>query len=345
MNFPKVSVVVLNYNTKKLLSDFLPFLIKTDYPNLEIVVADNASNDGSAQFVLENYPSIKVIEMKENLGFAGGYNAALKQVNSPYYVLLNSDVEVPSNWLSNMMNLMLSQPDIAAIQPKIKDLNNRDSFEYAGAAGGFLDKYAYPFCRGRMFDNLEIDSGQYDTDKQVFWATGAALLVKSDIYHELGGLDEDFFAHMEEIDLCWRIKNAGYEVWVSGASHVYHLGGGTLDAQSSRKTFLNFRNNLILITKNAKTSEAVKMLFARLFLDGIAGTKFVLSGKLGSMLAIVKAHWTFFARFRYYWNKRKLVPIQKPLAQHVGYFDDSIVKQYFLKGVTKFDALKKPPVQ
>ncbi|MCB9260758.1 MAG: glycosyltransferase family 2 protein [Flavobacteriales bacterium] len=339
MHYPKVSVVILNFNTRQLLEQLLPFVLKTEYPNLEVVVADNASTDHSAELVKTKFPEVKLIELAENFGFAEGYNQALRQLDTDFWVLLNSDVEVPQNWLKPMMDLMLSNDQIAAVQPKILDYFKRDFFEYAGASGGFIDKHIYPFCRGRVMNELEADNGQYDDAKPVFWATGAAMLVRANVYKALNGLDADFFAHMEEIDLCWRIKNAGSEVWVCPQSTVYHMGGGTLAATSPRKTFLNFRNNLCLMTKNLKASELVRVLAIRLVLDGVAGLKFLVDGKPGLTWAVVKAHWAFFIKFGYWASKRKRVPNQLPLKQHTGVYGHSLIVAHFAKGKKKFSDL------
>ncbi|MBO6514949.1 MAG: glycosyltransferase family 2 protein [Bacteroidia bacterium] len=339
MSTNKVSIVILNYNTKALLDQFLPGVLETNYTGFEVVVADNASQDGSADLVRSKYPEVKLIQLDQNYGFAGGYNKALAQLNTPYWVLLNSDVEVDPNWLEPLMQKMESDNNIGAVQPKILDYENRNMLEYAGASGGFIDKYAYPFCRGRIFNELEADNGQYNEERKVFWATGAALLVRAEYYTSLGGLDEDFFAHMEEIDLCWRLKNAGKEVWVCPDAHVYHMGGGTLSSLSSRKTFLNFRNNLALITKNLPFGQWLRVFSVRLILDGIAGCKFLMDGKPSHTLAIVKAHWSFFIRFGFWWNKRKKAPAPISFRNHDGMFDLSLIYQHYAKGVRHFSEL------
>jgi GT2 family glycosyltransferase len=342
MQQPKVSIVILNYNTKELLGRLIPFALKTNYDNYEVIVADNASTDGTVAYVQANFPNLRCIEIATNLGYAGGYNEALAQLDTDYWVLLNSDVEVDENWLNPLMDLMLSDDKIAAIQPKILRYDKRDQFEYAGASGGLIDKYGYAFCRGRLFDQLEMDEGQYDNKTQVFWASGAALLVRGKVYRELNGLDADFFAHMEEIDLCWRMKNSGYQVWVNPESKVYHIGGGTLDAHSPRKVFLNFRNNLVLITKNMPAQRAIWVVMVRLILDGMAGVKFLMDGKPKAAIMIVKAHWSYFGRFGFYWKKRKSVIAQKPLSSLEGFINLSIVFQYFVKGVRRHSDIKKP---
>ncbi len=344
MEMPKVSIVILNFNTKELLDTLLPFVMKTTYDNVEIVVADNASTDGSLELVKEHFPEVRRIRMESNLGYAGGYNEALKQLDTDFWVLLNSDIEVEPNWLEPLMSTMLSDNKIAAVQPKILSYDNRGQFEYAGASGGLIDKYAYPFCRGRLFDQLEMDNGQYDSIEEVFWATGAALLVRASVYKKLSGLDADFFAHMEEIDLCWRMKNHGFQVWVNPTSQVYHIGGGTLEAHSPRKVFLNFRNNLVLIAKNMPVGQAIRVLIIRLFLDGLAGVKFVIDGKPSSAFMIIKAHWTFFLRFGFYWRKRKQIDLQVSTKGLAGFVNLSMVYQYLAKGVKHYSDIKKPSV-
>ncbi|MFT5725118.1 MAG: GT2 family glycosyltransferase [Bacteroidia bacterium] len=250
-----------------------------------------------------------------------------------------------SDWLNPLMGLMLSDDKISAIQPKIISYNSREQFEYAGASGGLIDKFGYPFCRGRLFDELEMDEGQYDDRMEVFWATGAALLVRADVYKSLGGLDQDFFAHMEEIDLCWRMKNAGYQVWVEPNSTVYHIGGGTLNAHSPKKVYLNFRNNLILIAKNMPRMAAIRVILIRLLLDGLAGIKFVMDGESKSALMIVKAHWAFFGKVKFYWKKRQSGPDLQSPKSLAGFVNLSMVFQYFAKGVTRFSDIKKPPTK
>lgn len=337
MEYPKVSIVILNFNTKQLLEKLVPFALQTNYPNFEVVVADNASSDDSAALVRQKFPQVKLIEIHENLGFAGGYNFALEKLDTEYWVLLNSDVEVDADWLTPMMNKCLSDPKVGCVQPKIKDYYHRDKFEYAGASGGFIDVFGYPFCRGRVFQELEEDKGQYNDALEVFWASGAALLVRAELYKKLGGLDADFFAHMEEIDLCWRVKNAGYTVWCSPESTVYHMGGGTLDSQSPRKTYLNFRNNLALILKNTTRWEGFKMIVVRLILDGVAGIVFLKNGKWKMTMAVVKAHWSFFGKLLY-WSKKRSKNVL-PLRSHQGVGRYSIVYKHFIQKANKFSDL------
>lgn len=326
----KVAVVILNYNTREFLEKFLPFVVTTDYENLEIVVADNASTDTSVQFVRFKYPWVTVIQLDQNYGFTGGYNRALAQVQADYYVLLNSDVEVDRHWIKPMVEMVKSNPKIAAIQPKLLAYHDRTAFEYAGAAGGFIDKYGFPFCRGRIFDSLEKDNGQYQDSRKVFWASGAALFVHAPTYHAIGGLDEDFFAHMEEIDLCWRLQNAGHEVWVCPESVVYHVGGGTLQKTNPRKTYYNFRNGLLLLMKNLPKGKVFPVICMRLLLDHIAAYRFLFQGKLGDFKAIAAAHRHFLLHLKYWRSRRKVVDGNK------AYYNDqvlkgSIVYKHFIK--------------
>jgi len=246
----KVAVVVLNWNGEKLLKEFLPSVINSLPIYAEVIIADNASDDNSIQFLKEHFPEVKIIKNKSNGGFAKGYNEALKTVNNPYIVLLNSDIETPNYWIEPVINAMELNPEIGAAMPKILQYKKKSHFEYAGAAGGFIDKWGFPFCRGRIFNELEEDHGQYNTNIPVFWASGACMFVRNELFKKLEGFDEFFFAHMEEIDLCWRIQRNGHKIYVIGESHVFHLGGGTLNKLSPRKTFLNFRNNLLLLVKN-----------------------------------------------------------------------------------------------
>ncbi|MEO9474650.1 MAG: glycosyltransferase family 2 protein [Cyclobacteriaceae bacterium] len=284
----KVAVVILNYNGEQYLRDFLPGVIQHS-PEAEIVVADNCSSDKSRQLIKSQFPSVTLIELTENHGYAGGYNQALKQVEAQYYLLLNSDVEVTTRWLNPLTSYLDSNPDFAAVQPKILDYKNREYFEYAGAAGGYLDYFGYPYCRGRVFDTLEKDTGQYDNIAEVFWCSGACFLIRSKAFHDIGGFDASFFAHMEEIDLCWRLNNSGHRLACNPKSVVYHVGGGTLNKTSSRKTYLNFRNNLIMLAKNEPGSKLLFLLPLRLILDLLAGLKFWNDQTFGHFLAVLKA--------------------------------------------------------
>ena len=299
-----VAVVILNYNGEPMLARFLPSVVKNS-GGARIVVADNGSTDSSAAFVRENFPQVQLLELGENFGFADGYNRALAQVEAEYYVLLNSDVEVTPGWLQPMLAIMEADEAVAACQPKVLACNNREYFEYAGASGGFIDKYGYPYCRGRIFDTVEKDSGQYDTPCPLFWATGAALMVRSAVFRGVGGLDGTFFAHMEEIDLCWRINARGGVVMVAPQSVVYHVGGGTLSKSNPRKTYLNFRNNLLLLYKNLPADELRSVLRVRRVLDYVAALKFLLTGAMGDFKAVVKARRDFNAIKESYAEKRR----------------------------------------
>ncbi len=335
----KVAIVILNWNGKKLLEQFLPIVIEHSQDIAEIVIADNDSIDDSIDFLKENYPFIRLILNKDNGGFAKGYNDALKHVDADYYILLNSDVEVTSGWIQPVIALMEMDRSIAACQPKMLAYNDRQKFEYAGAAGGFIDKWGYPFCRGRIFGTLENDMGQYDTDCEIFWASGACMFIRTEVFHQLKGFDEEFFAHMEEIDLCWRIRNAGFKVLFSQQSTVYHIGGGTLPKNNPRKTFLNFRNNLLMVYKNAPAKDLWKICLLRLILDGIAGIKFLLEGNGKDCIAVVKAHFYFYKNYRHINKKRK--EVIKSSFDNSGNFiyPDSIVFNYYLKRKRTFISL------
>jgi GT2 family glycosyltransferase len=332
----KTAVVILNWNGKDWLEKFLPTVIKHSN-DAEIVIADNRSTDDSLSFLEENFPLITIVENKENLGFASGYNKALNQIHSEYYVLLNSDVEVSENWLSPIVNLLDKDKTIAACQPKLLDFNKRNKFEYAGASGGFIDNLGYPFCRGRIFDSLEEDSGQYNDAREVFWATGACLFVRADTFWEVGGFDADFFAHQEEIDLCWRLKNKGYKIMVEPKSEVFHVGGGTLDAASAFKTHLNFRNNLAMLFKNLALPSLLIVIPIRLLLDAVAAISFLKQKKgIAHLFAIVKAHFSFYFAIPKLMAKR-----QKIVQKHnlVGKSDWSILVKNKIKGIKQFSEL------
>ncbi len=299
----KFAIVILNWNGKKLLEQFLPSVIAYS-KEADIYVADNASTDDSIAFLKANFPEVKIIKNKENGGYAKGYNDALKQVKADVYCLLNSDVEVTENWLSPIKNTFKNNTNTAIIQPKLLDYKNKAYFEYAGAAGGFIDKYGYPYCRGRIFNTIEKDLGQYNDTTEIFWASGACLFIKSKVFHELQGLDEYFFAHMEEIDLCWRAKNLGYSIKYVSQSTIYHVGGATLNNTNPKKTYLNFRNSLYTLTKNAK-GNIVSIIFIRLILDGIASIKFLFEFKFNHILAILKAHGNFYLHLNHLLKQRK----------------------------------------
>lgn len=329
----KLSIVILNWNGKKYLEQFLPTITKHLPKYAEVVVADNASTDGSVQFLKDNYKDIRILQNERNEGFAKGYNLAMEQIEAQYYCLLNSDIEVTEHWIEPIIEMMDSDERIAAVQPKILSYYARDTFEYAGAAGGYLDKFGYPFCRGRVFSNIEKDCGQYDTVADVFWATGAALFVRSDVYRTMGGLDADFFAHMEEIDFCWRIKNAGYKIKIQPASVVYHIGGGTLPKNNSMKTYLNFRNNLYLLLKNLPEDRIFITLASKFFLDQIAAFFFLLQGHLKDFTAVYKAMFHFFKNYKYCKAKRNTLP---KLA-FTDTYPKSVVFQHYFKNKKIFN--------
>ncbi|MBC3538121.1 glycosyltransferase family 2 protein [Rufibacter sp. H-1] len=334
-------MVILNWNGRRWLEQFLPSVLENS-PKADVVVADNASSDDSLSFLAQQYPQVRTIRLQENLGFCEGYNQALRQVEATYYVLLNSDVEVTPHWLDPMVELLEKNPQIAACQPKIKSFQQRTHFEYAGAAGGFLDAYGYPFCRGRLFDTLEEDRGQYDDVRPVFWATGACLFIRASAYWEAGGLEKEFFAHMEEIDLCWRLQNLGHQIYYQGQSTVYHVGGGTLPKANPRKTFLNFRNGAALLYKNLSDEELTKVFYTRLALDGVAATQYFLKGEWKEVKAIWQAHRTFFAEMDYWKRKRQENSVKKKTTQLTGWSQQSVVWQYFVKGKKEFSTLDVP---
>ncbi len=339
MSLPTTAVVILNWNGRAFLEKFLPS-VTTHTAGAQIVLADNASTDDSVEFVKQKHPSVKIIQNKSNGGFAKGYNEALKFVDAEYYVLLNSDIEVPENWLWPVIEFMESHKDVAACQPKILDYSDKNKFEYAGACGGFMDKYGYPFCRGRIFNELETDHGQYDDIMEVFWATGACMFVRSSVFKEVGGFDEDYFAHMEEIDLCWRMKNQGHKIYVYPQSRIFHVGGGTLNKVNPRKTFLNFRNNLITLTKNYFGGFLFFKIFFRLILDGIAGVKFLTEGNFKHTLAIIKAHWAFYFSLGKTLRKRREQRRKNNFhPTKTGILNGNIVFLHYLKKVKKFSEI------
>ena len=329
----KLAIVILNWNGKKLLEEFLPSVIMHSTV-AEIYVADNASTDSSVEFVKEYYPQIKIVQNTVNGGYAKGYNDALQHIDADVYCLLNSDVEVTKNWLVPIITEFKNSPNTAVIQPKILDYKKQTHFEYAGAAGGYIDKYGYPFCRGRIFATLEEDNGQYDETTEIFWASGACLFIRKSVFEEAGKLDEDFFAHQEEIDLCWRIKNLGYSIKYVGNSKVFHLGGATLSSMNPKKTFFNFRNSLYNLVKNVSGSKVLWIIFIRLILDGIAGIKFIFEGKFSHFFAILKAHFDFYKNLRVLVNKRK-----KRSSIEKYYLISSVIVQYYFFKNIKFDQL------
>ncbi|MBP5364747.1 MAG: glycosyltransferase family 2 protein [Bacteroidales bacterium] len=302
-----VAVVILNWNGKGLMQRYLPQVIQNTPKTVDIVVADNASTDGSLEMLASDFQEVKTIILDKNYGFAGGYNRAVAQLQHDYVVLLNSDVAPDAGWIEPLIALMDADDTIAACAPKILDDKDHTRFEYAGAAGGFLDRYCYPFCRGRVMDDIETDSGQYNENTDTLWVSGAALMIRRKEYLENGGLDEDFFAHMEEIDLCWRLRNKGRRIVACGESRVFHLGGATLSSTNPQKTYLNFRNNLSMLIKNYNTGSWWLVLWCRLMLDGVAGMKYLFTLKPKFCWAIIRAHWNVFFHFRGILRKRKIL--------------------------------------
>ena len=334
---PSVAIVILNWNGQIFLEKFLASVLASDYSNKRVIVADNASTDGSVNFLQQHFPQVEIIINDVNEGFAKGYNTALRQVFSDYYVLLNSDVEVTPGWITPVIALMESNASIGACQPKILNYADKNSFEYAGACGGWLDSFGYPFARGRLFDNVEKDDGQYNTATACFWASGAAMFVRADMYHVLGGLDEYFFAHQEEIDFCWRLQLAGYKVYVQPASVIYHVGGGTLPKGNKQKVFLNFRNNLVMLAKNFPFTTALWKIPLRMVLDIVAAGKELFAGNTGSAMAIVKAQ-CYLIRWVLVDKKRSVFPISKK-GKINGQYNGSIVWQYFVNKKTRFSEI------
>lgn len=334
---PSVAIVILNWNGRLYLERFLPSVMASTYPVLQVVIVDNASADDSIEYLQQNFPSINIVRLPQNFGYAGGYNRGLKQVQADYYILLNSDVEVQPAWIEPVIQLMENDRSIAVCQPKILMYDHKEMFEYAGASGGWLDHLGYPFARGRIFDVCEKDNGQYDSAEPIFWASGAAMFVRSKVYHELGGLDEFFFAHQEEIDFCWRVQLAGHKVYACPASVVYHVGGGTLPKGNKRKVFLNFRNNLIMLAKNLPPGQALWKLPFRLVLDTISACKSLFEGQGVYFVAIFKAHFAFLA-----WipgRRQKSIFPEKRSGRLTGWYAGSVVWQHFVKGKTRFDEI------
>ena len=333
---PLVSIVILNYNGAKYLAQFLPSVLATSYPNFEVVVADNGSSDDSIQLVKASFPTVKIITNTTNEGFAGGYNWALEKVAAKYYVLLNSDVSVDAHWLDPMVDLLESNDSIGACQPTILSYNNTEVFEYAGAAGGWIDSLGYPFSRGRVFDVCEKDEKQYDNAAPIFWATGACMMIRAELFHAMQGFDASFFAHQEEIDLCWRIQLAGYQIYACPVAKVYHVGAGTLP-RGGRKVFLNFRNNLIMLAKNLPLAELLWKLPARFALDAISAYKGLLGGDTSFFLAIAKAHFAFMGYSL--GGNIKRTKGTKPLDSLGGVYQGSLVFQYFIKNKQFFSKI------
>ena len=335
----KLAVVILNYNGASMLSRFLPSVVKCS-SGAEIVVADNASTDDSVAVVANGFPTVRLIQLDRNYGFADGYNRALEQVDAEYMLLLNSDVEVSEGWLEPLLSFMENNPGVVACQPKILAYNNKKHFEYAGASGGFIDRYGYPYCRGRLFDIIEEDKGQYDDISQIFWATGAAMMVRSDAFRKAGGFDGRFFAHMEEVDLCWRMLSRGGAIYVVPQSTVYHVGGATLNKSNPHKTFLNFRNNLLMLYKNLPDCELRRVMRIRAVLDYVAAFKFLATGALGDFKAVLRARREYRQLRGEYEivREQNLAATQVPVIRERAAF--SLLWQYYVKGKKYFSQLK-----
>lgn len=325
-----IAVVILNYNGEKLLVQFLPSVVQHS-PGAEVYVADNGSSDQSLPVLQSRFPGVKILALGANLGFCGGYNTALAQIRADYYVLLNSDVEVTPGWLEPLRDLLDSRPEVAAVGPKILSYNQRHLFEYAGAGGGFIDTLGYPFCRGRVFDHLEQDEGQYNDIRAVFWTSGACMMIRSAEFHEHKGFDEDLFAHMEEIDLCWKLNRSGNVVFYCGTSEVYHLGAGTLGYNHPRKTYLNFRNGLSLIFKHLGSGEMVWKLPLRLALDWIAALVFLMKGEVKNFLSVFRAHAHFLNQLADLKKKRREIQSAFPAYPKGNIHSGLIIFDYYLR--------------
>ena len=337
---PKVAVVILNWNGIEFLKKFLPSVIENTNPELaEIIIADNGSQDQSVDWLRQNWPGLRIVKLDKNYGFAQGYNLALREINYPYYLLLNSDVEATPGWLEPLVEILDSDPSVGACMPKIRSYHDQSSFEYAGAAGGFIDRLGYPFCRGRILSYVEKDHGQYDDNRDIFWASGACIMVRSELYFSAGGLDPFFFAHMEEIDLCWRIKNMGSRIKFCHQSQVFHLGGGTLPKSNHKKTYLNFRNNLIIIVKNSKSADLVRICLARMFLDFVAGVYFLIKMDPGETFAVFKAYVSLAGHCRTIARSRREVMKKIKPAFHKEIFQGSIIWNFYIRKKREYNQL------
>ena len=340
----KVSVVILNWNGRNFLRQYLPALVKySNLPEVEVVVADNGSTDNSREVVEKEFPSVRYLQLKENYGFAEGYNQALAQIEAEYYLLLNSDVEVTKNWLEPLIEMMDANVSIGACQPKILQTKKPEYFEYAGAAGGFIDRFGYPFCRGRLLDVVEKDEGQYNESGEIFWGTGACLMVRSSVWKELEGLDAHFWAHMEEIDLCWRMKNRGYKVYYNHQSTVHHVGGGSLSYGNPKKIYLNFRNNLFLLYKNLPSQLLFPVLFSRMVLDGAAALQFLATGQVAAFRKVFTAHVAFYRHLPFLRKQRKELRGNDIATKHPQIYRGSLVWNYYFRGKKKFNELNWKP--
>jgi len=332
---PKTAVVILNWNGSKFLQQFLHGIIQNSKNVADVIIADNASTDGSIEFLRKEFPDLTVIRNSRNEGFSKGYNEALRLIQADYYILLNSDIEVTPGWITPLITMMERDKSIAICQPKIKSYSEREKFEYAGAAGGFIDKFGYPFCRGRLFQSLETDHGQYDQEAEIFWATGACMAVRASNFKQLDGFDDDFFAHMEEIDLCWRAKNQGIKIMYCPHSEVFHIGAGTLPRKSALKTYLNIRNNIMMLYKNLPRKRLYIVLGLRCILDMMAALKFLVDGGIKDFWAVFRAYWSFYSRIRRHYRKRKKLYHGNVSNIYRG----SIVIEYFIKRKKRFTEL------
>ncbi|MDR2910395.1 MAG: glycosyltransferase family 2 protein [Bacteroidales bacterium] len=336
----KIAIVILNWNGAKFFEKYLPSVIRnSSVGNEELFIADNGSTDNSIQLLNLKFPEFKIINLKKNYGFAEGYNLALKEIEADYFILLNSDIEVTTGWIEKIIQLFDSNPKIAAVQPKILSYERPHFFEYAGAAGGFIDRFGYPFCRGRILNRVEANTGQYDKATPIFWASGACMFVKAEIFRAVGGFDGDFWAHMEEIDLCWRLKNRGYEIWYQPESVVFHLGGGTLSYGSPKKIYLNFRNNLFMLFKNLPRYKFKRIFFTRMVLDGIAAVKFLAGLQFYSFWAVVKAHVSFYRYLPLLVKKRKETQKSVEVKEHREIYKKNIMWKFFIQKKQKFSEL------
>jgi GT2 family glycosyltransferase len=336
----KNAIVILNWNGIELLKQFLPSVIEhSKLPDTSIFIIDNYSADTSVGFIKQNYPDIEIIELDNNYGFAGGYNRGLMQIEAQNYILINSDIEVQENWLNPVLEVLDSDSNIAACMPKIKAYRNKAYFEHAGAAGGFIDKYGYPLCKGRIFNSIEMDNGQYQKTEEIFWATGACLFIKADLFKSFGGFDEMFFAHMEEIDLCWRLKNQGYSIMYVPESEIFHVGGATLDYMDPRKTYLNFRNSLFMLYKNLSPKRLYRVFIIRMILDGVAALKFLIGLEFGNFISVFKAHLSFYSKIIRLSKKRRALLKVNTNYDHPQIIWKSIVYQFFVKKKKFFSEL------
>jgi hypothetical protein len=337
----KVSIVILNWNGEEFLRKYLPSVIRfSDFSWAEIVIADNGSTDNSETVVKNEFPTVKYLQLDKNYGFAEGYNRALATIDADYFLLLNSDIEVTEGWFKPLVEIMDSDDSIGACQPKIMCLNNRDTFEYAGAGGGFIDKYGYPFCRGRILNELEKDEGQYNDSGEIFWASGACMLVRAKLWRDMNGFDSDFWAHMEEIDMCWRMKNRGYKVMYAANSIVYHLGGGSLSYGNPLKIYLNFRNNLFLLYKNLPKKNFARRIFTRMILDGIAAMHFLSTGEFKAFKKVFAAHISFYKSLKAIKKKRRELLTKVKKDSHNEIFPNSLIWNFYIKRIKKFSELK-----